>query len=132
MYAGFKFARRKYREHQAQKLSASRHSDGSTPTSAANHGGLHAVQPGTAGDQRKSAEKELTPEEKAEKKRMRNYRVKIVLGLFAPFTLQALDTTIVAAALPTIAAEFSKTPLLTMLMASSWIIRRQDNYFSDG
>lgn len=60
--------------------------------------------------QHKSAEKELTPEEKAEKKRMRKYRFKIVLGLFAPFTLQALNTTIVAAALPTIAAEFSKNP----------------------
>lgn len=52
--------------------------------------------------------KTISPEEKAEQHRRRSYRWKIVFGLFAPFTLQALDTTIVAAALPTIAVEFSE------------------------
>ncbi|KAK5662525.1 hypothetical protein OQA88_8437 [Cercophora sp. LCS_1] len=51
-----------------------------------------------------------TPEEKAEKRRRRIYRAKIVLGLFAPFTLSALDTTIVASALPFIAADFGQIP----------------------
>ena len=50
----------------------------------------------------------LTAEDKAEQHRRRSYRWKVVLGLFAPFTLQALDTTIVAAAMPTIAVEFSE------------------------
>lgn len=50
---------------------------------------------------------EATPEERAEKKRRRTYRWKIILGLFAPFTLQALDTTIIASALKFIAEDFS-------------------------
>jgi hypothetical protein len=49
---------------------------------------------------------ELSPEELAEKKRRRVYRWKIILGLFFPFALQALDTTIVASALPFIAKDF--------------------------
>ncbi len=51
-----------------------------------------------------------TPEERAEKKRRRAYRLKIILGLFAPFTLQALDTTIIASALKFIADDFSASP----------------------
>lgn len=48
----------------------------------------------------------LTPEQKAEKKRRTKYRWKVVFGLFAPFALQALDTTIIASALPFIAQDF--------------------------
>jgi hypothetical protein len=48
-----------------------------------------------------------TPEEQAEKKRRRKYRLRIILGLFLPFTLQALDTTIIASALKFIADDFS-------------------------
>lgn len=51
--------------------------------------------------------KELSPEEKAEKKRRRTYRFKLILGLFGPFLLQSLDTTIIASALPYIAKDFS-------------------------
>ncbi len=54
---------------------------------------------------------EETPEERAEKKRRRAYRLRIILGLFAPFTLQALDTTIIASALKFIADDFSASPL---------------------
>jgi hypothetical protein len=54
-----------------------------------------------------SEKKELSPEEKTEKKRKRIYRFKIVLGLFGPFCLQSLDTTIIASALPYIATDFS-------------------------
>lgn len=43
-----------------------------------------------------------------DKNRMGVYRWKIILGLFGPFALQALDTTIIASALPFIAAEFGK------------------------
>lgn len=48
-----------------------------------------------------------SPEEVAEKKRRNVYRWKIILGLFSPYCLQALDTTIVASALPFIAEDFS-------------------------
>ena len=48
-----------------------------------------------------------TPEEVAETKRKNVYRWKIILGLFSPYCLQALDTTIVASALPFIAEDFS-------------------------
>lgn len=46
-------------------------------------------------------------EDVAEKKRRNVYRWKIILGLFSPYCLQALDTTIVASALPFIAEDFS-------------------------
>lgn len=42
----------------------------------------------------------------SEKKRWRRYRLKLIISLLAPFTLQALDTTIIASALPYIAASF--------------------------
>jgi hypothetical protein len=52
--------------------------------------------------------KTVSPEEAAEKKRRRTYRWKIILGLFAPFCLQSLDTTIIASALPYIAEDFGE------------------------
>ena len=51
--------------------------------------------------------KNLSPEQVAEKRRKNVYRWKIILGLFSPYCLQALDTTIVASALPFIAEDFS-------------------------
>jgi len=42
------------------------------------------------------------------KKQKRKYRWKILFGLFAPFALQALDTTIIASAFHFIAADFGK------------------------
>ena len=41
-----------------------------------------------------------------EKLAARNYRIKLIIGLFFPFAIQALDTTIVASALPWIAFGF--------------------------
>lgn len=55
------------------------------------------------------AKKELTPEEIADKKRRNVYRWKLIAGLFGPFALQALDTTIIASALSDIATEFRKS-----------------------
>jgi hypothetical protein len=43
-----------------------------------------------------------------DKGRIGIYRWKISLGLFGPFALQALDTTIIASALPYIATDFGK------------------------
>ncbi len=50
----------------------------------------------------------ISSEEAAENKRRRTYRWKIILGLFAPFCLQSLDTTIIASALPYIAEDFGE------------------------
>jgi hypothetical protein len=45
---------------------------------------------------------------KQDKKAKRVYRRKLILGLFLPFMIQGLDTTIIAGALPFIASDFSK------------------------
>ncbi|KAK4861279.1 hypothetical protein LT330_004195 [Penicillium expansum] len=57
-----------------------------------------------------------SPEQVTEKKRRNVYRWKIILGLFSPYCLQALDTTIVASALPFIAEDFNQINQL------NWII----------
>ncbi|KAJ5088532.1 Major facilitator superfamily domain general substrate transporter [Penicillium angulare] len=62
--------------------------------------------------------KELSPEEKAEKKRRRTYRFKLILGLFGPFLLQSLDTTIIASALPYIAKDFNQLSQLNWIISS--------------
>lgn len=78
-----------------------------SPSNAAgNEASIAAKKDATAGA--KTEKPEPTPEEKAEQRRKRSYRWKIVIGLFAPFTLQSLDTTIIASALPFIASDFSK------------------------
>lgn len=72
---------------------------------------VNGASPAAAKDAKavtKTEKPEATPEEKAEQRRRRVYRWKIVVGLFAPFTLQSLDTTIIASALPFIASDFSK------------------------
>jgi hypothetical protein len=46
---------------------------------------------------------------KQEKRAARIYRWKLIGGLFFPFTVQALDTTIVAGALPYIASDFRES-----------------------
>lgn len=68
--------------------------------------------------QQTTEKKELSPEEKAEKKRRNVYRWKVILGLFAPFCLQSLDTTIIASALPYIAQDF-RMPSITFKFSPS-------------
>jgi hypothetical protein len=58
---------------------------------------------------------------KQEKRAARTYRWKLIAGLFLPFTVQALDTTIVAGALPFIASDFRM----------SWCLVPQD-FIADG
>ena len=58
----------------------------------------------------------LSPEEAAEKKKRRSYRWKIIIGLFGPFTLQALDNTVIASAFPFIATDFSTYSLYLPLL----------------
>ncbi|KAK0713185.1 major facilitator superfamily domain-containing protein [Lasiosphaeria miniovina] len=62
--------------------------------------------------------KEESPEAKAEKKRRYKYRLKIVFGLTFPFMLQALDTTIIASALPFIARDFNEVSQLNWIISS--------------
>ncbi|KAL0940893.1 tetracycline efflux protein [Colletotrichum truncatum] len=55
---------------------------------------------------------------KSERKARMNYRLKIFGGLVLPFTLQALDVTIIAGALPWIAADFHETGQLNWIIAA--------------
>ncbi|KAK5998022.1 MFS-type transporter ucsD [Cladobotryum mycophilum] len=58
----------------------------------------------------------LCPECKTEKSAMRRYRWQIILCLVWPYALQALDSTIIASALPWIASDFHK------VSQQNWII----------
>lgn len=49
------------------------------------------------------------PECRDAKRAARKYRWRIVSGLFVPFLIQSLDSTIIAGALPFIASDFSKS-----------------------
>lgn len=57
---------------------------------------------------------------KAEKLAARKYRWKLIAGLFLPFSVQALDATIIASALPFMASDFRK--LSTSLAVLSYRI----------
>lgn len=54
---------------------------------------------------RKDSEPQMTREEKLT---ARHYRIRLIIGLFCPFALQALDVTIIASALPWIASDFRR------------------------
>ncbi|ROW16781.1 hypothetical protein VPNG_01491 [Cytospora leucostoma] len=96
MFLAYRWARKRYQGRQK------RHDD---PSSAS-----------TKEHNFKTKKPELTPEDKAERHRRRVHRWKLILGLFAPFMLQSLDTTIIASALPFIAADFNQLSQL------NWII----------
>lgn len=51
------------------------------------------------------------PEENAGERPIEKYRWKIITGLATPFTLQAIDTTIIASSAPFIAEYFRTCPL---------------------
>ncbi|KUI54463.1 hypothetical protein VP1G_01841 [Cytospora mali] len=141
MYLGYRWARKRYQKRQQERNEASL----SPPTNSIeiplrSQSGPHAGHvtatgapmssgppytadingngpPTTTKDFKSKSEKpELTPEAKAEKHHRRVYRWKVVLGLFAPFLLQSLDTTIIASALPFIAKDFNQISQL------NWII----------
>jgi hypothetical protein len=111
------FAFKKYKEHRARQVAHKGQGDDQLvqQTSA---GVLQdaSVTANTAGESEenniqeaeiKNAQKtDPSPDEVAEKKRRRSYRWKIIFGLWCPFALQALDTTIIASALPYIATDF--------------------------
>jgi hypothetical protein len=131
MYFAYKYARKKYNERKQAKATDGADPEAVEPVEAPPSDGQPAVlqQPVLQSDRIENAtahpeKAALTDEEKAqpaveektdapkedpvEKKRRRKYRYKIIFGLMAPFALQALDTTIIASALPFIAQDFSK------------------------
>lgn len=55
---------------------------------------------------------------KTAKKVARRYRFKLIFGLFFPFSLAALDATILASALPWIAADFNKFSQLNWIISA--------------
>ncbi|KAK4038324.1 major facilitator superfamily domain-containing protein [Parachaetomium inaequale] len=135
MYLAYKYAKKRYKERQGARTAgqtpgqgAVYNQDGTQSDDARGLTGSSdgprapspynpspfALTPGhTSPDGTKPKE---TPEERADKKRRRKYRLKIILGLFLPFTLQALDTTIIASALKFIAEDFNELKQL------NWII----------
>lgn len=114
------FAFKKYKERQARpaQLSAGKNNQGNhearttggtEPDAAAGTNAAMSTletQAKEAGVTKKK-KADLSPEEAIEKKRRRSYRWKIVIGLFGPFALQALDITVIASAFSYIAADFS-------------------------
>ncbi|KAK3998011.1 major facilitator superfamily domain-containing protein [Cladorrhinum sp. PSN332] len=114
MYLAFKFAKNKFHNHRQQQktktttttassslssvdpedrfLSQSR--DGATPLSTAGHDSAN----------------------EREKRTRRSYRLRIILALFLPSTLYALDTTIIASALPSIATSFNQFAQLNLII----------------
>lgn len=76
----------------------------SQPQIAAATPNVEHTDPDTA-PTRKDSEPQITRDEKLAARR---YRILLIIGLFCPFALQALDVTIIASALPWIASDFRK------------------------
>jgi hypothetical protein len=124
MYFAYKYAKKKYKKReQAKRDAAAENSElpaaegiqQNTSTVTNNDGEVTTTTEPVTGISAKenasvpATETQDEPEEDpVEKKRRRRYRLKVLFGLLAPFGLQALDTTIIASALPYIAQDFSK------------------------
>ena len=120
MFFAYKYARKKYKEREQRKAELA--AEAALPPSAkpqplAQENVVDGQIEGTAPaeDNAAAVGKEPTPPaakdtgtppDPKEKKKMTSYRLKIIFGLAAPFALQALDTTIIASALPFIATDF--------------------------
>ncbi|KAH8899994.1 MFS general substrate transporter [Thozetella sp. PMI_491] len=114
MIVAYRYAKRKYEDRRQQRTAngtTGNAQDG--PTS-----GSEVVTTAAPPAVKSKEKKEHTPEEIAEKKRRRTYRYKIVFGLMLPFTLQALDTTIIASAMPFIAQDFNEIGQLNWIISS--------------
>lgn len=130
MYLAYKYARKKLRARKQKR------DDGAQPVAAAENGPSTEANGGddvgivvgerdndaamAAGVANAGDGSDLSSQEAAEKKkRKRKYRWKIIFGLCAPFALQALDTTIIASALPFIAADFGECALSVALLVGT-------------
>lgn len=58
---------------------------------------------------------------KDERSAMNKYRLKLMAGLFLPFLVQSLDTTIIASALPFIASDFRE---YSLIFPRAWLTQR--------
>jgi hypothetical protein len=129
MSLAYKYVKRKRNERQA---APSQHNESGSSARPATTDFVAAAdaQPSDPAEGNAATEKtDPSPEEVAEKKRRRKYRWKIVIGLFAPFALQALDTTIIASAMPYIATDFStyqSGPLLSANEATNDVQTRSN------
>jgi hypothetical protein len=101
------YAYKKYKARQARQVQAAAQREDGQDGDQAQATGVADANAVTASEIAKP-KKEKTPEEVAETKRRRKYRWKVVFGLFGPVLLQALDTTIIASALPFIAQDFGE------------------------
>jgi len=122
MYLAYRYARKKYKERQQAKEAQAVELHGSEAGPSAQQDAVKSTEiensalsetqtTTTGGDKANivSSESNKTPNsDPVEKKRRMKYRLKVLFGLVAPFTLQSLDTTIIASALPFIAQDFSR------------------------
>ncbi|KAH8660226.1 major facilitator superfamily domain-containing protein [Xylariales sp. PMI_506] len=67
--------------------------------------------------ERKAREKQRRRQD-PEVRKLRSYRWKVIFGLFGPFALQSLDTTVIASALPFIATDFNEIKQLNWIISS--------------
>lgn len=125
MYLAYKYAKKKYKERKQAKAAETAESPSSDAQPAVQQDAMASDQiKNAARSEDETAEKgeekaestspeshETPQDDSIEKKRKRSYRLKIIFGLVAPFTLQSLDTTIIASALPFIAKDFSTSSL---------------------
>ncbi|OAA54661.1 Major facilitator superfamily domain, general substrate transporter [Cordyceps fumosorosea ARSEF 2679] len=126
------YAYKKIKEHRRQKPLAQETAqdtntstqktttpDQQQPVTNDQQPGASDQQPTTNDTFKKSKiKKQLSPEEAADKKRRTIYRWKLIAGLFGPFALQALDTTIIASALSDIATEFHQVKQLNWIISA--------------
>jgi hypothetical protein len=107
MYLAYKYVKRKRNERQASPPQDNEGGSSTRPATTVVVAAPDTQLSDSAKGPGSTKKTDPSPEEVAEKKRRRKYRWKIVIGLFAPFALQGLDTTIIASAMPYIAADFS-------------------------
>lgn len=102
------YAYKKIKQHRANKAAQAQAQKAAQEVGEQPIGNQQPVGNQVTDEPKKVEKKELSPEEIADKKRRTVYRWKLIAGLFGPFALQALDTTIIASALSDIATEFRK------------------------
>ncbi|KAL2163240.1 hypothetical protein VTH06DRAFT_5296 [Thermothelomyces fergusii] len=123
MYLAYKHVRNRWKEQQAKEAEQRRPAAGiasadETRTLTTSSDGPAVTLPSDPSPlaTHDEAEREERADGQTEKKRRRTYRLKIILGLFLPLALQALDTTIIASELKFIAEDFHELKQL------NWII----------
>ncbi|KAK0710480.1 major facilitator superfamily domain-containing protein [Apiosordaria backusii] len=112
MYLAVRYAKKKYRQHRQQPPPTQQQPPFSTSSHVSSASSSNTIIPPP------QEESTSAQDAKAAKSRRRTYRLKIILGLFLPYTLQALDTTIIASALPSIVSDFNQKSQLNWLITA--------------